>query len=381
MDPKLGGKAFETFCEAAATLANPALKRWKEQGGRVMGFFCSMVPEELFMAAGLLPFRMRATGSTETDLADAYFTNLNCTFPRHCFNLALEGEFEFLDGLVYANSCDHIRRLHDNWKRKVPTDFIGFLSLPRQTGPDQIAWYAQEFRLLRERLERHFEVEIKDENLREAIRLGNETRRLQRRLYELRKRDEPPITGADALVAMVAGTAMPREPYNELLRELLERLAAAEGVGSHRARLMVTGGILDDPEWIRAIEEVGGLVVTDGTCFGTRIMWEDVDEEMSDPVEALARYYLADRPSCPRIFDTQEKRSRFTVEMCREFNCDGIIGEKMVFCDQWDVESYLLDLDLKEAGIPFLRVEREYVTSGTGQLRTRVQAFIESMGK
>jgi bcr-type benzoyl-CoA reductase subunit C len=340
-----------------------------------------MVPEELFMAAGLLPFRMRATGSTETDLADAYFTNLNCSFPRHCFNLALEGEFEFLDGLVCANSCDHIRRLHDNWKRKVPTGFIGFLSLPRQTGPDQIAWYAQELRNLREGLERHFEVEIKDANLREAIRLGNETRRLQRRLYQLRKRDEAPISGADALVVMVAGTAMPREQYNELLRELLDRLAVAEGARGHRARLMVVGGILDDPEWIRAIEEVGGLVVTDGTCFGTRIMWEDVDEEMSDPIEALARYYLADRPSCPRIFDTQEKRSRFTVEMCREFNCDGIIGEKMVFCDQWDVEGYLLDLDLKQAGIPFLRVEREYITSGTGQLMTRVQAFIESMGK
>jgi len=381
MDSSSEGRAFETFSEVAATLANPPLKRWKERGGKVMGFFCSMLPEELFMAAGLLPFRMRATGSTGTDLADSYFTNLNCSFPKHCLNLALDGAFEFLDGLVYANSCDHIRRLHDNWKRKVPIDFIDFLSLPHQTGPDQIAWYTQEFRNLRGRLEQHFDVEIKDENLREAIKLGNETRKLQRSLYELRKQDSPPITGAEVLVVMVAGTAMPKQEYNELLRELLDQLATREGNSTHRARLMVTGGILDDLVWVRAIEDVGGLVVTDGTCFGTRIMWEDIDEGTSDPVEALARYYLAERPSCPRLFGTQENRTRFTTKMCRDFNCDGIIGEKMMFCDQWDVEAYLLELDLKEEGIPFLKLEREYITSGTGQLKTRVQAFIESMGK
>ena len=187
--------------------------------------------------------------------------------------------------------------------------------------------------------------------------------------------------GAEALVVMVAGTAMPKQEYNELLRELLDQLAMREGNSTHRARLMVTGGILDDLVWVRAIEDVGGLVVTDGTCFGTRIMWEDIDEGTSDPIEALARYYLAERPSCPRLFGTQEKRLQFTTKMCREFNCDGIIGEKMMFCDQWDVEAYLLELDLKEEGIPFLKLEREYITSGTGQLKTRVQAFIESMGK
>ena len=375
------GRAFEAFSEAAATLAGPALQSWKERGGKVVGFFCSMVPEELFMAAGLLPFRMRATGSTGTDLADAYLTRLNCSFPRNCLNLAFEGEFEFLDGLVAINSCDHIRRLYDNWKRQLPMEFLEFLVLPRQTGPDQIAWWAEEIRKLRKSLEQHFKVELSDDDLRRAIALANETRRLQRRLYELRKRERPPITGAEAMVAMVAGTAIPKEEYNELLGEFLDELGEREVIGTYRARLMITGGILDDPAWVRAIEDVGGLVVTDGTCFGTRLMWDDIDEKLEDPIEALARYYLADRPSCPRIADTQERRSHFTTEMYREFKCDGIIGEQMMFCDQWNVENYLLASDLKEEGIPFLKLEREYITSGTGQLKTRVQAFIESMGK
>jgi bzd-type benzoyl-CoA reductase N subunit len=381
MPATVTGKAYQTMSEVAGTLIGPPLQSWKDQEGRVIGYFCSMVPEELLMAGGLLPFRMRAPGSTGTDLADAYFTNLNCTFPRHCFSLALDGEFQFLDGLLCLNSCDHIRRLYDNWRRHVPTDFIEFLTLPRQTGSDQMAWYAEEFRRLRERLEQHFAVKITDDKLKEAIQLGNETRRLQRRLYELRKQDRPPITGAETLVVMVASTAMPKKQYNALLRELLDEIGSREGLPNHRARLMITGGILDDPTWVKAIEEVGGLVVTDVTCFGTRLMWEDVDEQASDPIVALASYYLADRPSCPRLYDAQQRRSQFAIQMCREFKCDGIIGEKMMFCDQWNVEQYLLDCDLKEAGIPFLAVEREYITSGTGQLRTRVQAFIETMGK
>ena len=374
-------EAFGVMSEVAATLANPSLERWRGGGGKVVGFFCSMVPEELFMAAGLLGFRMRATGSTGTDLADAYFTNLNCSFPRHCFNLALEGEFEFLDGVVSINSCDHIRRLHDNWERNVDTRFLHFMSLPRQSGPDQIAWYTQECSMLRDALRKEFGAGLGDDDVRSAIRLANQTRRLQRSLYALRKQKRPPISGEQALIVMVAGTAMPKQEYNTLLVQLLADLEGKQGDGGHRARLMVTGGILDDPAWVRAVESVGGLVVTDGTCYGGRLMWQDVDEDAADPIEALARYYLAERPSCPRLFDTQEQRTSFTVKMCREFDCDGIVGEKMMFCDQWDVENYMLGTDLAEEGIPFLKVDREYLTSGTGQLKTRVQAFIESMGK
>jgi len=145
--------------------------------------------------------------------------------------------------------------------------------------------------------------------------------------------------------------------------------------------LMITGGILDDPAYVNVIEDQGGLVVTDVTCFGTRLMWRDIDQGISDPLTALAQYYLVDRPSCPRLYDKQEERTEFVTDMYRDFKCDGIIGERMMFCDQWQVEQYMLSRDLKERGIPFLTLDREYITAATGQLRTRVQAFIEAMGK
>jgi bcr-type benzoyl-CoA reductase subunit C len=381
MGSKIKSTALQTFSEAASSLSNPALQSWRDQGGKVMGYFCSAVPEELIVAAGLLPFRMRATGSTSTEDSDAFFSAINCSFPRHCFNLALAGEFEFLDGVLCLNSCDHVRRLFDNWKRYVPTEFVEVMSLPRKTGPDQVKWYRDELALIAEKIAKHFGVEITDDGLRKGIQLLNETRRLQRELYELRKRDNPPITGAETLEVMVAGTAMPKPQYNELLRELIAELRELEGDGTHRARLMIAGGILDDPAYVKVIEDQGGLVVTDSTCFGTRIMWRDVDEALGDPLAALAQYYVTDRPSCPRMSGDQDNRSSFVRDIYKEFKCDGIIGERLMFCDQWLVEHFMLDHDLKQESIPFLNLDREYITSGTGQLRTRVQAFLETMGR
>ena len=382
METPIKSKVFEQFSGATKTLLNPALKNWKDQGGKILGYFCSTVPEELITAAGLVPFRMRATGSTSTEESDAFFSGINCSFPRHCFNLALTGEFKFLDGVICINSCDHVRRIYDNWIRFVPdTPFVEVMSLPRKTEAAQVAWYRDEINLLKGKIEKHFGVEISDKTLWKAIKLHNETRRLQKKLYDLRKQERPPITGAETLAVMVAGTAMPKEQYNNMLRELLGELSGAKGTGGHRARLMIVGGILDDPAYIKVIEDQGGLVVADSLCFGTRIMWVEVDESLSNPAEALAKYYVADRPSCPRFYGEHNNRTKYVIDMCREFRCDGVIGERLMFCDLWAVEHYMLGQDLKAAGIPMLKLDREYITGGIGQLRTRVQAFLETMGR
>jgi benzoyl-CoA reductase/2-hydroxyglutaryl-CoA dehydratase subunit BcrC/BadD/HgdB len=110
-------------------------------------------------------------------------------------------------------------------------------------------------------------------------------------------------------------------------------------------------------------------------------MWVKVNENASDPITALAQYYIADRPSCPRFYGEHDNRAKYVIDMCREFNCNGIIGERLMFCDLWLVEHYMLDQDLRADGIPFLKLDREYLTSAIGQLRTRVQAFLETMGR
>jgi bzd-type benzoyl-CoA reductase N subunit len=373
-------KALQEFAAATQGVENPALADWRSRGGKIVGNFCCYVPEEIVTAAGLLPFRMRATGSTSTELSDAYMSSINCSFCRHVLNMGLRGDYGFVEGLIWLNTCDHVRRVYDNWKRKIDTPFAHMMSLPKKTGQRQVDWYRDELTILKESLEKHFGVAITDERLWEAIGIHNETRRLQRKIYELRKNEDPPITGAEMLSVMVASTAMPRERYNQLLRELLDELSRSEGHADYRARLMIVGGILDDPAYLQIIEDQGGLVVADSLCFGSRLMWTDVDESGGDPLDALSRHYIADRPHCPRMFGEELRRSDYIQEMIREFRVDGVIGEQLMFCDNWTAEHFMLAKDFKEAGIPFLRLDREYLVAGVGQLRTRVQAFLETLG-
>jgi benzoyl-CoA reductase subunit C len=379
--PKLKTTALEQFQEATKTLVNPSLKKWKDNGGKVIGCYCSYIPEEMITAAGFVPFRMRGTGSTGTDMADTCVSSINCSFSRHSLDLGLRGEYSFLDGVVWVNSCDHVRRIYDHWKRKIDTPYLRLISLPKKVEEPQVEWFRGEIATFRDSLKDHFGIFISDDRLWKAIKLHNETRNLQRQLYELRKKKAPSITGAETLAVMVAGTAMPRVEYNKLLKELVDELTHAEGHADHRARLMLIGGILDDPAYIEVIEGQGGLVVTDSLCFGTRIMWKDVDEKASDPVTALARFYIAERPSCARMFGDQPRRAAFIKDMIRDFKVDGVVAERLVMCDCWTGEQFMTGEDLKEAGVPYIRLDRDYINVGAGQLRTRIQAFLEMMGR
>ena len=111
METTVKSKALDTFKEATETILNPMLKKWVEGGGKVMGYFCSYGPEEIITAAGMVPMRIRATGSTSTELADAYLSSINCSFCRHAFNAGLTGDYDFLEGVLWLNNCDHVRRM------------------------------------------------------------------------------------------------------------------------------------------------------------------------------------------------------------------------------------------------------------------------------
>lgn len=373
--------AFSEFYEAAGTIHNSAVREWRKQGGRVVGYFHCFVPEELILAAGCLPFRMRGTGGTGTELADAYFSQIICSLPRHCFNQVLKGEFDFLDGVIVGNGCDHTRYIYDNWKRYAKTPFIHLLHRPGITGEVVVDYFKGRLAELKICMENHFGVTITEERLWQAIRLCNETRRLQRTLYELRRSEAPPISGAEMVTVMVAGTCMPRERYNAGLHELLGELSEVQGAGKEgAARLMIISDPGDNSFLADLIEEQGGLVVFDETCLGAKTMWQVCGETGSDPLRSIAKYYAADRISCPRIAGDYPRRAKFIIDMAGEFNVDGVVGSRLTSCEPSSTEHSMLKSHLKAAGIPFLSVEREYMSASKGQLRTRIQAFIETIG-
>ena len=199
-----------------------------------------------------------------------------------------------------------------------------------------------------------------------------------KRLYELRRGESPPLTGAESLSVLLAGTTIPREQYNQLLRKLLEELKERQGISDYKARLMIAGGGgCDDPAFYQAIEELGGLIVADSLCYGSRYFWEPV-EGGDDPWLALARAYL-DRPACANMVDKVAQRSEFVRETVERSKADGVVFQRLRYCDLWGGQLLDVENKLKQWSIPLLSLEREYGMGSLGQLRTRVQAFLETM--
>lgn len=377
MQNKLESSALREFKEAAATLVNPALQEYKDRGGKVIGCLYHFVPEELITAAGLLPYRCRATGSTGTELSESRFTQVNCSFVRHLYDSGMRGDQSFLDGVVTVNNCDHVRRLYDNWNAKIKTPYTHFMSFPKKSGLEQVEAYRKELEGFKKSLEEQFKVEITEEKLRDAIKLHNETRRLQRKLYDLRKSDSLPITGAETMAVLVAGTCMPRERYNARLSQLIEECSHAEGLCDYSERVMVIGGEIDDPKFIEMIESQGCLVVTDFLGYGFRSIARDVSTD-GDLLTALARYQVMERPADPRLFGrTTIERDEYLPKLVKEFNVDGVVSVRLMQCDHWGFEQVNLSKYLKKKRIPHLPLEIEYVLGSIGQMKTRVQAFLE----
>jgi benzoyl-CoA reductase/2-hydroxyglutaryl-CoA dehydratase subunit BcrC/BadD/HgdB len=381
MESETKSKVLDKFKSYTANILNPSVEKLKASGGKVVGYFCSFIPEEIFIAAGLLPFRMRGTGSLTTERADEYFTSSNCSFPRHCFNQALTGKFDFLDGLVVGTSCDTTRFIYDNWKAShIKTPFLYLLGYPHVSGEVMADYYRKELVKLKAALEEHFGVQITNEKLKAAIKLCNVTRELQRKIYELRKSGTPPITGAEMVTVMVAGVSMPKDEYNADLKQLISDLETLPpGNQKYSARLMVVGSCGDDDVMSRIAEEQGAIVVTDHTCFGGKLKYGSVDESEADLLKALANYQVLTRPFCAKVGGAYPLRAKVIIEAAKEYGVDGVIGQRLGCCDTWGGELYILKDDLKNAGIPSLMIEREYVPDSEGQITTRIQAFIETV--
>lgn len=370
--------AIDELQALARDLPNRTIEEWKAKGGKVVGFFCSYVPEEILYAADILPIRVRATGCQGTALADVYMSGHSCSFMRSCLQFTLEGEYDFLDGVVFTNSCDHVRRTYDTLREIASArfPFLEFISVPHKTTDQSIAFYGDELVTFRSKVEMFSGVTMTDQRLKDAIETYNESRHLLKKLYALRQRAAPCLTGAQSISVVLAALSTRKDHFNRLLVRMLEETDEAPGITGHRARLMLSGsGGCEDPRFYQVIEEQGGLIVTDSLCFGSRYFWEPVQTD-GDPIDSLAASYMR-RPSCASMGDKVAERSDYIKQMVRDFGVDGVIYERMRYCDLWGGQILHLRQELKETGIPLLEIEREYLLGSVGQLRTRVQAFLE----
>ncbi|MGC9323343.1 MAG: 2-hydroxyacyl-CoA dehydratase subunit D [Desulfomonilia bacterium] len=368
--------------DIARSISNQYVTQWKDAGKRVIGYPCTYMPEEIIHAAGMLPFRMRGIGTTSLSIGDTYFGPVICSFPKCILQLAGQGAYTFLDGAIIMNGCDSMRRLDECW-RKAGDDYPGvlpsyfhYMGVPHKVTDYSIAWFVDELKLFIKSIEEHFGVKITKKALKESIKLYNEGRRLLIELDEMRASDTPAITGEDTTAVILAGFALPRERYTDLLKNVISELKEAPSVLDGRKRLMIVGSTNDDLEFVRLIEESGGIVVADTMCFGSR-SYRDLVDEKEDPVFALAKRYLSHK-SCPRMFGCYRDRLSYIMERIEEVRIDGVILQNIRFCDLHGSENGIFERDLEAAGIPCMRMEREYgPLVETGRVKMRVDAFME----
>ncbi len=373
---------IETAVRFADLLEDPRNALVEEALEREMiplGYACSMVPEALLSVGRLFPVRLRAPGVAGTEMADIYLSSVICSYTRSLLEFALDGRYDFLRGFVFVASCDHLRRLHDNLDYLSKPEFSHILDVPHRRGEAALEWTVEELRRLAAALEGAFGVDMGTDSIRKAIASRNEMNRLLREIGEMRKADAPPFTGTEYHRLIMAAQAAPFELMRPLVEEFRHRAKESPGRDGHRARVLVTGTGLDDPGYTEIIESQGALVVADRYCTGSFPGFDTVDED-DEPFTAMARRVL-DGSRCPRMMEEFAARAEYVARLAREYRADGVVIESIKFCDTWGVESAALSARLREEGIPVLRLEREYRQSGEGQLRTRIQAFIESMGK
>jgi benzoyl-CoA reductase subunit C len=237
-------------------------------------------------------------------------------------------------------------------------------------------YYLEELRRFKEAMERLSGSKITDEKLQQSIALHNATRALLREVYSLRKQDPPLLSGSEALEVVMATSMMPKDKANPLLRQLLEELQVREVKDTFDPRILVTGSVIDSPTLIQMVEQEGGVVVADDLCTTSRYFWYQVDDD-PDPMDALYKYGNK-RPLCACMHPS-EKRLEYLLDMVKEFHVDAVIYFNLKYCHPFLYEAPLFKKEFGARNIPVSILEVGHDMSGHGQLRTRVQAFIEML--
>ena len=385
---------FENLLQEAN---NDLVKQAKAEGKRAIGYTCYFMPEVLLDLPGCFSVRLRAPRCTSPDIATYYMSSRVCHYARSLLERALEGGFNFLDAEMATETCtgtcrfqEHLQQKHlDSVKdmRIIDNDdfFCEFSDVPFKNNENGFQHFRGQLQAhVLEPLHEHFGIDISNEAIMKAVEQHNEVCRLINEIGDYRKLDNPTITGYEFHVIQLVTLVCPKELILPYLRETAEELKTREPdmKWPFRCKVVLAGSENDDPDFTKLIESCGAEVVCDRYCYGaveSRIPIEI--KEGDDPLYVIARHYL-ETSNCPRFMPQDEMRARKKriAQLAKEYKADGVIVASNKFCEYWSYERVIDTVVLpRDFGLPVCSIEKEYINSASGQLRTRFQAFVESV--
>lgn len=377
---------FENLLQDAQ---NELVTQAVNDGKIALGYNCYYIPEVLLNLPGCFSSRLRAPRCESTDVATYYMTSRVCPYVRSILERAIEGGYNYLNALFGAECCASMERMEEHFFLINPVKnerfFVTQIDPPLKGDKTSYDYYKGQLKLkVVDQLAERYGVDTSDAAMRATIEKFNELCDVITEIGNFRKLPNPPITGYEFHVIQLVSQVCPHDlilPYlKETLAEIKKRKPEPEF--PFRARIVVAGSEIDDPEFTKLLEGCGAMVVADRYCYGSlpgREQIEILDGET--PLRAVARHYLR-TSQCPRFMERERSDGRRTYvrDLCREYSADGVLYEQMKFCEFWSYERVLgVHILQEELGIPTVGIEKEYTLAGAGQLRTRIQAFVESL--
>ena len=385
---------FENLLQEAN---NELVQKAKAEGKYAIGYTCYFMPEVLLDLPGCFSVRLRAPRCTSPDIATYYMSSRVCHYARSLMERALEGGYNFLDAQMATETCTATCRFQEHLQQKnldsvedmriIDNDnfFCEFIDVPFKKTNIAYDHYRDQLRFhVLGKLHDNLGIDVSDEALMQAIEQHNEVCRLINEIGDYRKLSNPTITGYEFHVIQLVSLVCPKYLILPYLRETAEELKTREPDDRwpFRCKVVLAGSENDDPDFTKLIESCGAEVVCDRYCYGAVESRQPiVVQPGQDPLEAIARHYL-DTSNCPRFMPQDEMRARKKklADLVKEYHADGLIIASNKFCEYWSYERVIDTVIMnRDFGIPVCSIEKEYINSASGQLRTRFQAFVESV--
>lgn len=359
------------------------------EGKKCVGTVCENVPEPLLNLPGCFSTRLRAPRTGSMDIATYYMTNFLCEYSRAILERAIEGGYNFTNCVIAPDGCTMINRCVENMELLKTMNnedfFYEHMEIPMKADDNGLELYVLQCKNhILKPLSEKFGIDVSDSAIREAVKEHNRVCELINEIGQYRKLDNPTIKASEFHTLTLATYICPKDKMIPILEETLEELKVrkADEKCPYKIRVALVGSEVDDLDFIKAIEDSGAYPCVERFCFGSfpgRKVIELKDDE--DALLGVCKHYLY-AGQCARMMNQakiQERRA-YVNELAKEYKADGVIYEQVKFCDPWAYERMVGTVVLRDDyGYPVLAIDRPYANGNSGQIRTRVQAFVESI--
>jgi benzoyl-CoA reductase/2-hydroxyglutaryl-CoA dehydratase subunit BcrC/BadD/HgdB len=365
-------------------------KELKAAGKKIMGYPCVYVPLEMLTAFDLVPYQTCGDMKEPVTEADRALPSSFCPIMRSCLDCALKNKNDFLDGMVTVHSSDPQEKTARVWESYTNYSYFHFIDMPITVRPEALEYFKSQLGDFTKTLETFTERKLSQDKLKSAIKSHNQQRALVRELYELTKPSPPRISGTEITQVIKALTSLPVSEGNDLLAETINEVRnRIDGPEKKPARLLVWSSTLDDTDIMQVFEAKANVVMNE-SCGGIRA-YRSAVKFTTDPLEGLADYYL-NEITCARTFRqatpgetskdyARDLQSRFGYlkSIVKEWKINGAIMLLVRYCDPFAFEMPSLKDYCDSIGVPSAYIEYDYTIGALAPLRTRVEAFLETI--